>query len=109
MSLFTSEEFQQKNKLPLVDAESFYYPNFLSATKAHHYFNVLKEETLWQQDDIKIFGKTYKQPRLTALYGEQDKKYGYSNIVMNPHPFTPLLLALKNAVENVAGATFNVV
>lgn len=109
MDLFSSEEFQQKQHLVLPDANITYFPDFLSEEKAKHYFHCLKEEINWQHDDIKVFGKTYKQPRLTALYGEEGKSYSYSNITMHTNSFTPKLLALKGKIERISETHFNVV
>ena len=95
MDLFSEE----KTILKLPDAELIYIPNFLNLQKANLYFEHLKTNVNWQQDDITIFGKTYKQPRLTALYAENDASYSYSNITMHPNPFTSELLDLKQAIE----------
>lgn len=72
--------------LNLPDAEFIYYPNFFTKEKADLFFETLLKETPWQHDEIIIFGKKILQPRLTALYGNEGKSYGYSNIVMQPHP-----------------------
>lgn len=109
MDFCISDEFQEKKQLPLADADITLYPNFLSAEAAARYFKLLKKDTPWQQDDIKVFGKVYKQPRLTALYGEEGKQYGYANIVMKPHPFTPDLIQLKKIIEKITGTYYNVV
>lgn len=66
-------------------------------------------ETEWQQDDIKIFGKVYQQPRLTALYGDDGKSYSYSNITMYPKPMTPLLKEIKSKIELMTQTVFNTV
>ena len=77
MNLFSSEN-NTPIHLDLPDATVIYYPTFFSEEKANQYFENLLNETNWQQDDINIFGKTHKQPRLTALYGENGKSYTYS-------------------------------
>ena len=105
MELFSSEK--QDYKLP--NAQLEYYPQFLTQDEADQLFNNLKQQTTWRHDDITVFGKTYKQPRLTALYGSTTKPYGYSNIVMQPEPFTPLLLNIKEQIEKKAGHQFNIV
>ena len=64
------------------------------------FFEKLKTEIPWQQDDITVFGKTYPQPRLTALFGNEGKPYSYSNIVMQPHVWNSLLLFIKNEIES---------
>ncbi|RZS93115.1 alpha-ketoglutarate-dependent dioxygenase AlkB family protein [Aquimarina brevivitae] len=103
MKLF--EDDNPKN-LNLPDAEVAYYPNLIAPGQALNYYNTLLKEVPWQQDDIKVFGKVYSQPRLTALYGNNEKPYSYSNITMKPLPFTPLLLKLKEKVEQHTSANF---
>lgn len=89
------EEFQ----FNLPDSEISYCPHFLPADEANRYFGLFVETVPWQQDTITVFGKTYPQPRLTALYGDNGKPYAYSNIIMKPHTYTPELRALKELVE----------
>ena len=60
-------------KLNLPDSEINYFPRFFSREKADFYLAVLKEQIPWQQDNITLFGKTYAQPRLTALLGNNGK------------------------------------
>jgi alkylated DNA repair dioxygenase AlkB len=103
MDLFSSE----KRNIKLPDAELVYIPNFLSDKIALEYFDTLKKDTSWQEDDITIFGKTYKQPRLTALYGESKKPYSYSNITMQPVQLTKTLSKLKMLVEKEANVKFS--
>lgn len=95
MSLFSKE----KNHLKLPDAELIYLPNFLDESQSNFYFDYFLNHLEWQQDDITVFGKTYQQPRLTALYGENEKPYRYSNITMHPKPMPAKLQKLKNKVE----------
>lgn len=92
--------------IDLPDSNLWYYPNFLSESKATETFGTLKSSIAWQHDTIKVYGKTYPQPRLTALYSINDKPYSYSNIIMIPHKFTEELLAIKKAIELIEPATF---
>jgi len=108
-TLFSSEESNQPLLLPLPDAEVSYHPNFLEASYASEVFQTLLHETDWQQDNIKVFGKVYQQPRLTALYGEENKSYSYSNITMFPKQLTPLLKEIKTKVETIANINFTTV
>lgn len=105
MSLF-SEENQHFN---LPNAELIYIPKFFSKIASDSYFVTLKNETNWQHDTIKVYGKTYPQPRLTALFGESNQPYSYSNIKMYPEPFTPTLKTIQNQIEAIAEHKFNTV
>jgi len=91
-------------KLP--DSEIYYYPNFLHKKEAGLYFDILRKDIPWQQDDIKVFGKVYAQPRLTALFGNNGKPYSYSNITMQPHEFSKELLEIKKKIEVLSDAEF---
>ena len=83
----------------LKDGAVLYDRNFLSSVEASRYFKILRNETAWQQDQIKVFGKVYDQPRLTALYANNNSPYSYSNITMYPSPFSATLLEIKEKVE----------
>ncbi|MGS0526827.1 alpha-ketoglutarate-dependent dioxygenase AlkB family protein [Zobellia nedashkovskayae] len=98
--------FSDKIDLNLPDSDIIYYPNFIGQKEADAYFDLLRNKTPWQQDDITVFGKTYAQPRLTALYGNNDKPYSYSKLVMVPHSFTRELIEIKEKVETKTDATF---
>lgn len=104
-SLFPSE----KITFDLPDAEIDYYPDFFNQEKANELFEKLKTEVPWQQDDITVYGKTHPQPRLTALYGNEGKPYGYSNIIMQPHSWSPLIMLIKNEIETVSNQNFTTV
>ena len=65
----------------------------------------LIEETPWRADSVVVYGKRYLQPRLTAWYGEAS--YTYSGLTLQPLPPTPLLEALRAAVEAVTGGRYN--
>ncbi|MCE3607739.1 alpha-ketoglutarate-dependent dioxygenase AlkB [Massilia sp. P8910] len=65
----------------------------------------LIDETAWRAESITLWGKQHAQPRLTAWHGEA--AYTYSGLRLEPLPFTPLQLALKDAVEAACGQRFN--
>ena len=100
------ELFGEKRSLNLVDSDIWYYPNFIPTNEADDYFKVLRNTTPWRQDNIKVFGKVYDQPRLTALYGNNGKTYSYSNITMTPLPFSESLEQLKNRIDREAEIEF---
>ena len=105
MDLFSND----KRHLRLPNAELIYIPNFYDSEKAEDYFEYLKENIPWQQDAIKLFGKTFPQPRLTALFATNDKPYTYSNITMEPKEFTSELRQIKADVEKVSDSEFTTV
>ena len=104
-SLFQSEPIV----LHLQDAEIIYFPHFFDKKEADAIFTQLVKHIPWQQDDIQVFGKIHPQPRLTALFGNKGKPYSYSNIKMQPYPWTLLLQKIKSYVESVSDTNFTTV
>ena len=100
------ELFKKEVNLQLPDSDILYYPDFFNPSKAQYYFESLRKDVAWQQDDIKVFGKTYAQPRLTALFGNNGKPYSYANITMQPHGFTKDLFEIKKKIETKTTAIF---
>lgn len=106
-------QFLFENSVPIIfdlpDAEIVYFPHFFDSNMADTIYSQLLDTTPWQQDDIKVFGKTHPQPRLTALFGNDGKPYSYSNIKMQPHAWTILLQKIKYQVESVCNNSFTTV
>ena len=104
-SLFQSEPIV----FHLQDAEIIYFAHFFDKKEADAIFRQLAKDIPWQQDDIQVFGKIHPQPRLTALFGNEGKPYSYSNIKMQPYPWTLLLQKIKSYVESVSDTNFTTV
>ena len=104
LDLFASENTCIPLDMPGGDVK--YYPNFFTNKTASILFESLKSSIKWQQDRIKVYGKEHLQPRLTALYGDNNLTYSYSNITMTPHLFNDDLLHIKKAVEKQSNAVF---
>lgn len=83
------------------------YEGFFNPSESAAMFAELLSQTAWEQRHLKLYGKLYAEPRLTAWYGDAGKQYSYSGITLQPLPWTPLLLAIKARVEVAAQATFN--
>ena len=99
-------DLENKKKIKIKDGELYYDRFFFNNIEANKYFNLLKKEIQWRQDNIKIFGKIYPQPRLTALYANNNKSYSYSNIKMQPITFTPTLFDIKSKIEKRLNSQF---
>ena len=100
---------KEKIILPLPDAVFEFYPNFFNQEEADILFDMLMNETPWQQDDITIFGKKIAQPRLTCLFGNEGKPYSYSGLTMHPHAWNPTMMFIKEKVDKISGQNFTTV
>jgi len=100
---------QEKIVFDLPDAEIEYHPSLFNSEKANELFELLKNEIPWQHDEITVYGKKHLQPRLTSLFGNDGKPYGYSNIIMQPNRWNPLLMFIKNEIEVICNENFTTV
>jgi alkylated DNA repair dioxygenase AlkB len=98
---------KQMMKFDLANAAIELHEHFFDAQESGSIMQALISEIDWKQYQIKIFGKTLDQPRLTAYYGEGHPYYAYSNIKLQPIPFTPILLSIKNKIEALTLEKFN--
>lgn len=107
LDLFSSFDPNESQTFNIPDGDLIFYPAALTTAEAPPFLEILKQETLWQQDKIKIYGKEVSLPRLTAWYGDSGRSYTYSGIAMNPHPWTFTLLEIKQRIEQLAQVSFN--
>lgn len=105
LSKYVSPQVSEELSMP--DATVIFYRNFFAEEENDKFFQQLSQEIKWQQDKIKYYGKEIDLPRLTAWYGDAGKSYTYSHIAMKSEPWTPLLLDIKNQIEEVAKVNFN--
>ncbi|MGL6344348.1 MAG: alpha-ketoglutarate-dependent dioxygenase AlkB family protein [Waterburya sp.] len=94
-------------KLDMPDADVILHKHLFSQEQCNYFFTSLYKEIEWEQNSIKIFGKTLPEPRLSAYYG--DKAYRYSGITREPLPWHPVLLEIKSAIKPIVGIEFNAV
>ena len=81
--------------------------NFFNEEECISYMESLKNKIKWNQDYIKMFGKTHPVPRLTAWYGDKNKTYTYSGISMTSKTWINELLEIKKKVEQYTNFNFN--
>jgi alkylated DNA repair dioxygenase AlkB len=93
--------------LSMNDAEVIFYPNLFEPQESDCLFQVLRDEIIWRQDKIKLYGKEMDLPRKIAWYGDRNKSYTFSRIRLEPLPWTQTLLAIKERIETIAKVEFN--
>ncbi|MCF8408432.1 MAG: alpha-ketoglutarate-dependent dioxygenase AlkB [Crocinitomicaceae bacterium] len=99
-------EFQ---KLELEDTTLLYFPQFLDNNEADFWFENLNSTILFQSGEIKLFGKTFKKPRLEAFFADGNLSYSYSGQQLNTQRITDELNELKTRVESVSQLDFNAI
>ena len=91
--------------IPVADGELAMLSQLPLAASNADVLAQLIADTPWRSEMVTVYGKQHPQPRLSAAYG--DAPYTYSGLTIHPLPWTPLLLAIKAAVESASAYTFN--
>ncbi|ESS70990.1 2OG-Fe(II) oxygenase [Methyloglobulus morosus KoM1] len=80
---------------------------FYGHVESDQLFAKLLSDLQWQEEDIFIFGKWVKVPRLMCWYGDREAYYEYSGVNHQPRPWTSELHAIKEKVEQQCHCAFN--
>lgn len=100
---------QQWRDLALPDGRFQMMTGFLDSNEAWRLFDLLYKEVPWRHDEIRMWGKTHRLPRLQQWFGEPGQTYTWSGIRMGPTPWLPSLLRIRAKVEEASGHRFNTV
>jgi len=101
-------ESQTQTGLTIIEnGEYLFIPNFFAIEESDNFLKSLRENILWKQESMNIYGKKVDFPRLTAWYGDVDKHYTFSGITLHPHPWNSEILTIKNKIEPKANVIFN--
>ena len=85
-----------------------YKPNFFNNEISRDYFERLLQEIRWQQQSIKVFGRTVKTPRMTSYQAESATlAYTYSGTKHVPDAWHDIVLEIKRQVEQQTSCSFN--
>ena len=94
-------------KLELPDADIQYWPEFSSQAAADALYEQLEQGTQWRQETICLFGREHLTPRLSSWVADSGMDYSYSNLTMQPEPWSETLLEIKQTIEQVVKTEFN--
>ncbi|MDD1611654.1 MAG: alpha-ketoglutarate-dependent dioxygenase AlkB [Methylococcaceae bacterium] len=89
------------------DGEIYLAKAFYLQPEADRLFADFYQKLKWQEEDIYIFGKWCKAPRLMCWYGDAEAVYRYSGVEHKPLSWTGELSAVKARIEMVSGHSFN--
>ncbi len=89
------------------DVELILIKAFYTQLESDALFTSLLNSLHWQEEDIFIFSKWVKVPRLMCWYGDPDAYYQYSGVNHQPKPWTLELQSIRGKVEQHCQCTFN--
>jgi alkylated DNA repair dioxygenase AlkB len=95
------------NALPLPEADIWFDPDFLAASRADALFESLRREITWETHRIRLFGREIDSPRLSCWIGDDGASYVYSKTRFEPRPWPQALDKLRKDVNKAAGERFN--
>lgn len=82
-----------------------YTPAYLTDDQASRLLDVLSADLPWTLANIKLFGRTHRQPRLICWMG--DASYRYSGRTWPPSAWHPAVKTLRNQLALDCGVDFN--
>ncbi len=103
--LFRAGDEPERIRLP--GADLAFWPALALGARHEAIMTELADATPWRCDEIRMFGKRYRQPRLTAWYGDPGAGYRYSGIELAPLAWTERLADLRDRVGRASGTRFN--
>lgn len=93
--------------LSLGTAKLLIWEDFLNQKDADSWFEHFYSTVQWRSEQVKVFGKVYDQPRLTALYADEERSYTYAGLTLEAFSFTEKMERLKSDIEDITRHRFN--
>jgi alkylated DNA repair dioxygenase AlkB len=107
MSHGTKPKAIEPERIALLDADVRLWRAAWDDVEAPRVLDDLLKTVDWQHEEIVIFGRRQRVPRLVAWHGDPDAAYVYSGTMHEPRAWTPLLQAIRNRVQALTGQAFN--
>lgn len=96
-------------RLDWPDGPFYWAPRFWTPAQADALHAALAGEPAWTRHRVRLFGREHLAPRLSAWHGDAHARYRYSGVWHEPHPWTPALAAVRDALREALGLSFNAV
>lgn len=102
-----SQHHQQAIALTRDQGELICYPEWLSPSESHRYFELFSRELSWNTETLLMAGKPVQSPRLVAWYGDAGKIYRYSGTHYKALPWHPTLYEIKEKLSKEFNTPIN--
>jgi alkylated DNA repair dioxygenase AlkB len=105
--MFSEYENLEPIRAIATDGYADYYPNFLEPRASATLFQQLLLLDSFRQNEIVLFGKKIKVPRLEAYYALNGEQYGYSGQQLQAEKLPLFLDELRLEVQERTGYKYN--
>jgi len=90
-----------------VDGELYLLRGFYQQEMANQLFSGLLQSLAWQQEQVFLYGRWVKVPRLMCWYGDKQAEYQYSGVNHQPLPWIEPLVSIKEKIQAYYPCVFN--
>jgi len=98
-----------KVQVPLTNCDCWLDGSFINEADAGILFQQLLLDINWRQDQIKMFGRGVKIPRLQYFMGDNGIHYTYSGLSLEANEWHPCVAKIRDQIEDRTGMRFNAV
>lgn len=84
-----------------------YCADYISASRQAELLAELKALKTWQQEELSMYGRKVKVPRLVSCHGDTGTAYRYSGLLHQPEPWPPISQSLRDDLNALTGVGFN--
>lgn len=91
----------------LPDADVQHLPGWLAAADADQLMGALQADVRWEVHRLRMFGNWVDSPRLSCWIGDPQARYRYSGAEFVPHPWPPVLQAVRERLRAEGYGRFN--
>jgi alkylated DNA repair dioxygenase AlkB len=105
--MFTDYENSSPHALVIEDGQLDFFANFLEQEGASYLYQRILSAVPFQENQIVLFGKQVKVPRLEAYFSLNGENYGYSGQTLINNPFPKFLDDLRLQIEATTGCHYN--
>jgi len=91
--------------IPLENGGLSYYPQYIDDPDT--LYQLLRDNTPWQQPELEVYGRRHVSPRLVAFIGDVGVSYRYSGYQHIAQPWPDVLSALRDKIVIDTGYEFN--
>jgi len=80
---------------------------FFGAHEVSGILSCFEQRIAWRQDELRVFGRLHKIPRLHQWFADTGLSYRWSGITLQPEPWFAELNAVRERVSAAAHTPFN--